>query len=136
MRCAAGSPGPSGAGAAARPTLSGSTRRRLLRGAQRLTADQRATLFAKLLSADPNEDIAAAWIAKELLRELLSCADRGGLRYEITTAVDRFYRFCATWESVAVHRDRIAGQLDVAVTVATIAQRCAMTAVATAFAEQ
>jgi transposase len=70
-------------------------RRRLLRGAERLTAKQRATLFAKLLSADPNEDIAAAWIAKELLRELLSCADRGGLRYETTAALDRFYRFCA-----------------------------------------
>lgn len=70
-------------------------RRRLLRGAERLSAQQRATLFAKLLSADPNEDIAAAWIAKELLRELLSCADRGGLRYEITAALDRFYRFCA-----------------------------------------
>ena len=70
-------------------------RRRLLRGAERLTDAQRTTLFAKLLSADPNEDIAAAWIAKELLRELLSCADRGGLRYEITAALDRFYRFCA-----------------------------------------
>jgi len=71
-------------------------RRRLLRGAERLTPEQRATLFAKLLSADPNEDIAAAWIAKELLRELLSCADRGGLRYEIHAALDRFYRFCAS----------------------------------------
>jgi transposase len=70
-------------------------RRRLLRGAERLTSEQRTTLFAKLLTADPNEDIAAAWIAKELLRELLSCADRGGLRYEITAALDRFYRFCA-----------------------------------------
>jgi hypothetical protein len=44
------------------------------------------TRFAKLLSADPHEDIAAAWIAKELLRELLSCAERGGLRYEIIAA--------------------------------------------------
>ena len=35
------------------------------------------------------------WIAKELLRELLSCAQRGGLRFEIHTALDRFYRFCA-----------------------------------------
>ena len=70
-------------------------RRRLLRGAERLTDDQRATLFVKLLTADPNEDIAAAWIAKELLRELLSCADRGGLRYEIHAALDRLYRFCA-----------------------------------------
>jgi len=70
-------------------------RRRLLRGAERLTDAQRTTLFTKLLSADPHEDIAAAWIAKELLRELLSCAERGGLRYEIIAALDRFYRFCA-----------------------------------------
>ncbi len=70
-------------------------RRRLLRGAERLTAEQRSTLFAKLLCADPNEDIAAAWIAKELLRELFSCSDRGGLRYEIAAAMERFYRFCA-----------------------------------------
>ena len=71
-------------------------RRRLLRGAERLTDDQRTTLFAKLLTADPREDIAAAWIAKELLRDLLSCAERGGLRYEITAALYRFYRFCAS----------------------------------------
>ncbi len=70
-------------------------RRRLLRGAERLTQAQRTTLFAKLLTADPHEDIAAAWIAKELLRELLSCAERGGLRYEIHAALDQFYRFCA-----------------------------------------
>lgn len=36
-----------------------------------------------------------ALIAKELLRERLSCAERGGLRYEIHAALDRFYRFCA-----------------------------------------
>ena len=70
-------------------------RRRLLRGAERFSAEQRDTLFAKLLKADPGEDIAAAGIAKELLRELLSCAERGGLRYEIRAALDRFYRFCA-----------------------------------------
>jgi transposase len=70
-------------------------RRRLLRGAERLTDAQRTTLFDKLLTADPGEDIAAAWIAKELLRDLLSCADRGGLRHEIHTALDRFYQFCA-----------------------------------------
>ena len=70
----------------------------MLRGAERLTDAQRTTLFAKLLAADPAEDIAAAWIAKELLRELLSCAQRGGLRYEIHAALERFYRFCAAWK--------------------------------------
>jgi len=66
-------------------------RRRLLRGAERLTDAQRTTLFAKLLTADPAEAIAAAWIAKEPLRELLSCVQRGGLRYEIHAALEQFY---------------------------------------------
>lgn len=70
-------------------------RRRLLRAAERLTDEQRATLFEKLASADPHGDIAAAWIAKELLRDVLSCTDRGGLRYEIRAALHRFYTFCA-----------------------------------------
>jgi hypothetical protein len=34
-------------------------------------------------------------VAKEPLHELLSCAQRGGLRYEIRAALERFYRFCA-----------------------------------------
>jgi transposase len=75
-----------------------------LRGAERLTEDQRTTLFANLLSADPNEDIAAAWIAKELLRELLSCADRGGLRYEVHTALDRFCASCKVPEVISLAR--------------------------------
>ena len=54
-------------------------RRRLLRAAERLTDDQRRTLFERLTSADPGGDIAAAWIAKELLRDVLACTDRGGL---------------------------------------------------------
>nr|WP_168141787.1 ISL3 family transposase [Mycolicibacterium frederiksbergense] len=70
-------------------------RRRLLRAAERLTDDQRHTLFEKLTCADPNGDIAAAWIAKELLRDVLACTDRGGLRYEIRDALYRFYTFCA-----------------------------------------
>lgn len=78
-------------------------RRRLLRAAERLTTEQRSTLFTKLLAADPTEDIAAAWIAKELLRELLSCADRGGLRYEITAALGRFYQFCASCSVPEIH---------------------------------
>ncbi|BDB63286.1 hypothetical protein RDE2_50800 (plasmid) [Rhodococcus sp. RDE2] len=43
----------------------------------------------------PHGDIAAAWIAKELLRDVLRCTDRGGLRYEIRDALHRFYTFCA-----------------------------------------
>ena len=70
-------------------------RRRLLRAAERLTAQQRHTLFDKLTCADPNGDIAAAWIAKELLRDVLACTARGGLRYEISAALYEFYAFCA-----------------------------------------
>ena len=70
-------------------------RRRLLRGSERLTGEQRHTLFEKLTSADPNGDIAAAWIAKELLRDVLACTDNGGLRHEIRDALYRFYTFCA-----------------------------------------
>ena len=69
-------------------------RRRLLRAAERLTDEQRHTLFEKLTSADPNGDIAAAWIAKELLRDVLACSARGGLRYEIPAALYAFYAFC------------------------------------------
>lgn len=70
-------------------------RRRLLRGSERLTDEQRHTLFEKLTSADPNGDIAAAWIAKELLRDVLACTDAGGLRYDVREALYRFYTFCA-----------------------------------------
>ena len=70
-------------------------RRRLLRAAERLTDEQRHQLFDKLTSADPNGDIAAAWIAKALLRDVLACTARGGLRYEISAALYAFYTFCA-----------------------------------------
>lgn len=61
-------------------------RRRLQRGAQRLTAYQRAKLVAALDAADPNQDIPAAGIAKELLRELLACTTTGAMRYDISRA--------------------------------------------------
>lgn len=70
-------------------------RRRLLRAAERLTDQQRHQLFERLTAADPNGDIAAAWIAKELLRDVLACTARGGLRYEISRALYEFYAFCA-----------------------------------------
>lgn len=61
-------------------------RRRLQRGAQRLTGYQRAKLVAALDAADPNQDIPAAGIAKELLRELLACTTTGAMRYDISRA--------------------------------------------------
>ena len=70
-------------------------RRRLLRAAGRLTDDQRHQLFEKLTAADPGGDIAAAWISKELLRDVLACTERGGLSYEIRDRLHRFYTFWA-----------------------------------------
>jgi transposase len=95
MPSGAGSPRRNGVGVAARAMSSGSIGARLLRAAERLTDEQRPKLFEKLTSADPHGDIAAAWIARELLRDVLSCTDRGGLRYEIRAALHRFYMFCA-----------------------------------------
>ena len=79
-------------------------RRRLLRAAERLTDEQRHKLFERLTSADPNGDIAAAWIAKELLREVLACTARGGLRYEISAALYAFYAFCAACAVPEIHK--------------------------------
>jgi len=79
-------------------------RRRLLRAAERLTDEQRHTLFARLTAADPGGDIAAAWIAKELLRDVLACTARGGLSYEIREALYRFYTFCAACSVPEIRR--------------------------------
>lgn len=78
-------------------------RRRLLRGAERLTEAQRARLIAALDAADPNGDILAAWIAKELLRDVLACTATGALRYDVAAALYRFYAFCAATSVPEVH---------------------------------
>lgn len=78
-------------------------RRRLLRAAERLTDTQRARLVAALDAADPNGDILAAWIAKELLREVLACTATGGMRYDICAALHRFYAFCAATTVPEIH---------------------------------
>ena len=78
-------------------------RRRLLRAAERLTDAQRSRLVAALDTADPNGDILAAWIAKELLREVLACTPTGGMRYDISAALHRFYAFCAATSVPEIH---------------------------------
>jgi transposase len=78
-------------------------RRRLLRGAERLTEAQRTRLIAALAAADPYGDILAAWIAKELLRDVLACTATGGLRYDIAAALYRFYAFCAATAVPEIH---------------------------------
>lgn len=78
-------------------------RRRLLRAAERLTDTQRTCLVAALDAADPNGDILAAWIAKELLRDVLACTATGGMRYDISVALHRFYAFCAATSVPEIH---------------------------------
>jgi transposase len=78
-------------------------RRRLLRGAERLTNTQRDRLIAALNAADPNGDIQAAWIAKELLRDVLACTATGGMRYDIAAALYRFNAFCAATTVPKIH---------------------------------
>ena len=78
-------------------------RRRLLRGAERLTNDQRTRLITALDAADPAGDIFAAWIAKELLRDVLACTATGGMRYDIHNALYRFYAFCAATGVPEIH---------------------------------
>jgi transposase len=78
-------------------------RRRLLRGAERLTEAQHTRLIAALDAADSNGDILAAWIAKELLRDVLACTVTGGLRYDIAAALHRFYAFCAATTVPEIH---------------------------------
>ncbi len=78
-------------------------RRRLLRAAERLTDTQRDRLVTALAAADPGGDILAAWIAKELLRDVLACTMTGGLRYDIATTLYRFYAFCAATKVPEIH---------------------------------
>lgn len=78
-------------------------RRRLLRGAERLTEEQRDRLIAALDAADPHGDILAAWIAKELLRDVLACTATGGLHYDVSAALYRFYAFCAATSVPEIH---------------------------------
>jgi transposase len=78
-------------------------RRRLLRAAERLTDAQRTRLVAALDTADPNGDIFAAWIAKELLRDVLACTTTGGMRYDVSAALHRFYAFCAATTVPEIH---------------------------------
>jgi transposase len=78
-------------------------RRRLLRAAERLTDTQRTRLVAALDTADPAGDIFAAWIAKELLRDVLACTATGGMRYNIRAALHRFYTFCAATTVPEIH---------------------------------
>ena len=78
-------------------------RRRLLRAAETLTDDQHARLVAALAAADPAGDILSAWIAKELLRDVLACPAGDGARSQLHAALWRFYDFCAATAVPEIH---------------------------------
>jgi len=59
------------------------SRRRMLRGVERLTDEQRLKMFDRLETFDRDGDLVAAWITKELLRKMLHCKDTDALRYEM-----------------------------------------------------
>ena len=80
------------------------SRRRMLRAAEALTAEQRQTLIDKLHAADENGDLLAAWITKELLRNVLACTATGGLWYEISAALHEFFAFCAACSVPEIRR--------------------------------
>ena len=85
-------------------------RRRLLRGYERLRADQFARMWNELTDADPSGKILTAWIAKEELRRLLACARRGGHRHEISARLHRFNAWCA--DSKLPELERLAGTIE------------------------
>lgn len=70
-------------------------RRLLLRARERLSARAFARMWNGCLDADPTGQLLAAWIGKELLRQLLATARRGGHRHDISNALFRFYDWCA-----------------------------------------
>lgn len=70
-------------------------RRRPLRGAETLTDEQRTELSTKLLAGRPREEFTAAWITKDLRRDLLPAPPAVGCATRSPPARYRFSRFLA-----------------------------------------
>jgi len=71
-------------------------RRRLQRNREDLSEKQLADMWNRLIDlAGPGEQILAAWIAKEELRDLLALARTRPVRYEISARLHAFYQWCA-----------------------------------------
>ena len=79
-------------------------RRRLLTGRERLRPKAFATMWNELLAHDPTGQILAAWIAKEELRTLLSCARQHTAPHVIRARLYDFYAWCASTDIPEVHR--------------------------------
>ena len=84
-------------------------RRRLLRGAERLTPRAFDTMITDLSDNDPSGQIMIAWVAKEELRALLATAKTGGQRHDIAHHLDRFYSWCAGHGADIDEVQRLAG---------------------------
>jgi transposase len=75
-------------------------RRVLLTGYERLTADRFAWMCSQLAAGDPDGEVAACFIAKELLREVFAAADEAHARRRMIT----FYLWCADAEVPELNR--------------------------------
>lgn len=80
------------------------SRRRLLRGRERLSPKAFARMWNELVDADTTDQILTAWIAKEELRALLVTARRGGQRHDAAHRLRRFYNGCARSDIPKLHR--------------------------------
>ena len=87
-------------------------RRRLLRGAERLTPKAFEAMITGLTGNDPTGQILIAWVAKEELRALLACAKSGGQRHDIAHRLDRFYTWCAGAGADIAEVQRLAATVD------------------------
>ena len=70
-------------------------RNRLLRGYDRLSAEQFNKMWNGLIDGDPSGQILSAWVGKEELRRLLATARAGGTRHDVAHRLVRFNSWCA-----------------------------------------
>lgn len=85
--------------------------RRLLRNHEDLTDQQLADMWNRLLDlGTPGEQILAAWIAKENLRDRLALARTQPLRHVISPRLYAFFQWCAGTRIPELHR--LAGTIE------------------------
>jgi len=75
-------------------------RRRLLTARQRLSDRRFTMMWNDIADADPTGHVHAAYIAKELLRDLLALAATGPSRSQISNGKYRFRAWCALFATV------------------------------------
>jgi transposase len=70
-------------------------RRRLLRARERMSEQSFAKMWNDIVGSEPTGQLLAAWIAKELLRDLLALAHTNPTRHQIGNRLFTFYDWCA-----------------------------------------